>query len=53
LDGTIQLLVYADAINLLGDNIMKKKTETLIDAGWNIVLEVNTQETKYMLMFHH
>jgi hypothetical protein len=45
LNGTHQLLVYADDINLLGDNINPKiKTqETLIDASKEISLEVNTE----------
>jgi hypothetical protein len=35
LNGTHQLLAYADAVNLLGDNIdtIKKNKETLIDAS--------------------
>jgi hypothetical protein len=35
LDGTHQLLAYADDVNLLGDNIdnIKKNTGTLIDAS--------------------
>jgi hypothetical protein len=34
LNGTHQLLVYDDGVNLLGDNIdtIKKNTQTLIDA---------------------
>jgi hypothetical protein len=34
LKGTPQLVAYADAMNLLGDNIdtMKRNTETTIDA---------------------
>jgi hypothetical protein len=34
LNGTYQLLIYADDVNLLGDNVdtIKKSTQTLIDA---------------------
>jgi hypothetical protein len=38
------LLVYADDVNLLGDNIgaIEKNMETLIDASKEVGLEVNT-----------
>jgi hypothetical protein len=46
--GTHQLLVYADDVNLLDDNIdtVMKNTQTLIDAGKEVGLEVNTEKTK-------
>jgi hypothetical protein len=49
-NGTHQLLVYADDVNLLGDyrDTIKNK-QTLIDASKEIGLEVNTEKTKYML----
>jgi hypothetical protein len=34
------------------DNI-KKNTETIIDAGKEVGLEVNTENTKYMLLSRH
>jgi hypothetical protein len=45
----------ADDVNLLGDNIdtIKKNTETVIDAGMEIGLEINVEKTKYMLLSHH
>jgi hypothetical protein len=49
LKGTYHLLVFAgDSIN-----IMKKNTLTLIDASNVVGLEVNIEETKYMLLSHH
>jgi hypothetical protein len=47
LNGTHQLLVYADEINILGDNIdnKKKHTETLIDTSKELGLEVNSEKT--------
>jgi ribosomal protein S2 len=55
LNGTHQLLVYADDMNLLGDNIdaIKKNMETLIDASKEVGLKVSTEKTKYILLSRH
>jgi hypothetical protein len=55
LDGTHQLLVYADVVNLLGNSVVtiKKNTQTLIDASKEDGLEVSTEKTKYMLLSRH
>jgi hypothetical protein len=45
LKGTHQLLVCADDVNLLGENIniIKKVTEVLLDTGKKVGLEINTK----------
>jgi nitrous oxide reductase len=55
LNGTHQLLVHADEVNLLENNIdtIKKNTETLVDARREVSLEVNAEKTKYMLLSRH
>jgi hypothetical protein len=56
LNGRYQLPVYADDVNLLGDNIdtLKENMETLIDTSKEVGLEVNTEKkTKYMLLSRH
>jgi hypothetical protein len=52
LNGTHQLLVYAAVVNILGGSIhsIKKNTEALVVANKEIGLEVNAEETKYMVM---
>jgi hypothetical protein len=52
LDGTNQLLDYANDVNVLGDNIdtIKKNTETLIDSSKEVGLEINVEKAKYMLL---
>jgi hypothetical protein len=52
LDGTHQLMVYADNVNILGGSVhtMKENTKALIVASNEIGLEVYADETKYMVM---
>jgi hypothetical protein len=42
-NGTYQILAYADDVNLLGNNMdaVRINTETLIDAGKEVGLEIN------------
>ena len=51
LNGSHQLLVYADAINILGGSLhtIKKNTEAFVVASKKIGLEVNADKTKYVV----
>jgi hypothetical protein len=55
LNGTHQLLVYADDVNLLVDsvNTIEENSETPLEASRDIGLEINAEKTKYMIMCHH
>ncbi|KAJ4426565.1 hypothetical protein ANN_26363 [Periplaneta americana] len=52
LNGLHQLLVYADDVNMLGENpqTIRENAEILPEASNTIGLEVNPEKTKYMIM---
>jgi hypothetical protein len=55
LNGTHQLVVYSDVVNLLGENVitMQKSTEAVLDTSKEVGLLVNVEKTKYILMSYH
>ena len=52
LNGTHRLLVYVEAVNMLGESVhtVKKKHGDLVVTSKGISLEVNAKKTKYMVM---
>jgi len=52
LNGTHQLLVYADDVNIMGKRVetIKKSTEALVLAIKVTVLKVNADKSKYIVM---
>ena len=53
LNGTHQLLAYADDVNIWGGSVhtVKKNAEALVTATKETGLEVNAHKTKYMIVF--
>ena len=52
LNGTHQLSVYADDVNILGGSVLtiNENAEALVFANKEIGLEVNADKNKYMVM---
>jgi hypothetical protein len=53
LNGTYQLLVYTDIVNMLGGTVqaVKKNAETFVVTSKETGVEVNVDKTKYVVMF--
>jgi hypothetical protein len=54
LNGTDQLLVYADDVNLLGESIstIKENAEIILSGSEESCIEINSEKTKYVVMSH-
>jgi hypothetical protein len=52
LNGTNQLLVYADDVNTLGGRVhtIKENADAFVMASKETGLEINADKTKYMIM---
>ena len=55
MNGKHHLLVYADDVNMLGENLQtaRENAEIFIRASKDIGLEVNSKKTKYMITSFH
>ena len=55
MNGTHQVIAYADDINLIGDDIrtIKRNVDVLLNASKDFGLAVNTGKTKYMEIGRH
>ena len=55
LNGKHQLLVYANDVNMLGENLqtVRENAAIFIKANKDIGLEVNSKKTKYMITSRH
>ena len=53
LNGTHQLLAYADDVNILGGSIntLKENAEALVAATRENGLEISADKTKYVVMY--
>ena len=55
MNGTHQILAYADDVNLIGNDIrtIQRNVEVLLNACSDIGLAVNTKKTKYVEIGRH